>query len=145
MKLSELGIEYPAAPEFEVYGLSSNSRTATRGCLFAALPGSSCHGAEFVSDAAERGAAAVLTDAEGLRIARDLADTSGIRIAAVDNPRAALALAASRWFGGAPETIVAVTGTNGKTSVVSICRQIWQLTGRAAASFGTLGIQGAMV
>ncbi len=141
--LAELGLGRTGCPDFSVSGLSSSSRTVVRGELFAALPGSRCHGARFVEDAAERGAAAVLTDSEGQMIAADRADQAGLPLVVVDNPRAALAVAASRWFGKGPDTVAAVTGTNGKTSVVSICQQIWQLNGRAAASFGTLGVQGA--
>ena len=58
----------------------------------------------------------------------------------VADARAALALAAARFFPRQPETIVAVTGTSGKTSVAAFVRQIWAALGREAASLGTIGI-----
>jgi len=57
-----------------------------------------------------------------------------------DNPRRRFSLLAARFFAGQPETVAAVTGTNGKTSVVSFLRQIWTRLGRQAASLGTLGV-----
>jgi UDP-N-acetylmuramoyl-L-alanyl-D-glutamate--2,6-diaminopimelate ligase len=59
-----------------------------------------------------------------------------------DNPRRLLSLVAARYFGPQPETIVAVTGTNGKTSVSVFVRQIWAAMGFRAASLGTIGIVG---
>ena len=61
-----------------------------------------------------------------------------------DQPRRALAVAASRFFGGQPEVMVAVTGTNGKTSVASFTRQIWEALGETAVNFGTVGVEGAV-
>ncbi|RVD69685.1 UDP-N-acetylmuramoyl-L-alanyl-D-glutamate--2,6-diaminopimelate ligase, partial [Mesorhizobium sp. M4A.F.Ca.ET.029.04.2.1] len=58
----------------------------------------------------------------------------------VDDPRLALALSAARFFGRQPETMVAVTGTSGKTSVAAFTRQIWEQAGLAAASIGTTGV-----
>jgi UDP-N-acetylmuramoyl-L-alanyl-D-glutamate--2,6-diaminopimelate ligase len=59
---------------------------------------------------------------------------------AVDDPRLALALSAARYFGKQPQTMVAVTGTSGKTSVAAFTRQIWEQAGYAAASIGTTGV-----
>ena len=61
-----------------------------------------------------------------------------------DNPRRALAIAARRFFGSQPEVMVAVTGTNGKTSVASFTRQIWEALGETAVNFGTVGVEGAV-
>ncbi len=60
-----------------------------------------------------------------------------------EDPRAALAWAAALWFGAQPETMVAVTGTNGKTSVATFTRQIWIALGHAAINIGTTGVEGA--
>ncbi|MCP1169190.1 UDP-N-acetylmuramoyl-L-alanyl-D-glutamate--2,6-diaminopimelate ligase, partial [Limimaricola sp. ASW11-118] len=91
----------------------------------------------------ERGAAAILTDAEGARIAAPaLAGTSAALVVA-EEPRQALARAAALWFGPAPETVIAVTGTNGKTSVSTFARQIWTALGRRAVNLGTTGVEGA--
>jgi UDP-N-acetylmuramoyl-L-alanyl-D-glutamate--2,6-diaminopimelate ligase len=59
---------------------------------------------------------------------------------ATPNPRRALALAAAKFFPRQPQTIAAVTGTSGKTSVAAFTRQIWQRLGHASASIGTIGL-----
>ena len=64
------------------------------------------------------------------------------KIISVENPRRILALAASRFYDRQPETIIAVTGTNGKTSVSVFVRQIWEAMGFRAASLGTIGVVG---
>ncbi|KIC13428.1 Mur ligase family protein, partial [Leisingera sp. ANG-DT] len=60
-----------------------------------------------------------------------------------EDPRQTLAYAAALWFGGQPQTVVAVTGTNGKTSVATFVRQIWSELGYEAVNMGTTGIEGA--
>ena len=141
--LASLGLTDARNPDFKVSGIAASSQAAASGFLFAALPGTNMHGAEFAAEAVERGASAILTDAAGKtdrsRTAlwkRGSAHRSG------NAARRAFA-GGSAVFGASPETVVAVTGTNGKTSVVSMCRQIWQQLGRHAASAGTLGIEGA--
>jgi UDP-N-acetylmuramoyl-L-alanyl-D-glutamate--2,6-diaminopimelate ligase len=133
-----------SGPLPEITGLSVDSRRTEPGHLFAALPGSAAHGGDFIPYALRMGAVAVLTDAEGLRRAE--AEIGPLRVPAVvhDNPRRALALAAARWSGAQPETVVAVTGTNGKTSVASFTRQIWEDLGERAVNFGTTGVEGAV-
>ena len=74
-------------------------------------------------------AAAILTDPEGARIAADVLADYDVALIVTQDPRAALAFASALWFGAQPETMVAVTGTNGKTSVASFTRQIWQEAG----------------
>ncbi len=64
----------------------------------------------------------------------------GVACILVDDARHALARAAATFHPGQPETIVAITGTSGKTSVAAFCRQIWLALGHAAASLGTIGI-----
>lgn len=102
--------------------------------VFFALAGSKADGSAYAADAASRGAAAIVTGKS--------AAVSGLSIPvlAVDDPRHALALAAARFFEGQPETMVAVTGTAGKTSVAAFTRQIWEQAGFAAASIGTTGV-----
>jgi UDP-N-acetylmuramoyl-L-alanyl-D-glutamate--2,6-diaminopimelate ligase len=119
------------AGDLEVTGLSSDSRKVTPGTLFAALAGTKADGSAFIGDAAARGAVAA--------IASHPAD-AGIPVLAVSNPRRLLALAAARFYGAQPETMVAVTGTAGKTSVASFTRQIWAFAGHAAAQIGTTGV-----
>jgi UDP-N-acetylmuramoyl-L-alanyl-D-glutamate--2,6-diaminopimelate ligase len=55
-------------------------------------------------------------------------------------PRRAFAQLAAQFFRPVPETVVAVTGTNGKTSIVEMTRQLWRMAGERAASIGTLGV-----
>ena len=135
MRLSELIEGNGAAAEIEVVGLSADSREVRPGYLFAALSGSQADGAAFIDDAIEHGAVAVLAR-PGTRMAR-----SAVRLVVDDNPRRRLARMAARFHGRQPQDVVAVTSTNGKTSVVSFTRQIWSALGHAAASFGTLGIE----
>lgn len=118
----------------EFSGLSSDSRSVAPGDLFFALAGTRTSGSRFIEQAAGRGAvAAVVGRGEG-------SDDAPLPLIAVDDPRRALALAAAAFFGAQPATMVAVTGTSGKTSVASFTRQIWEQAGKAAASIGTTGV-----
>ncbi|RME16536.1 MAG: UDP-N-acetylmuramoyl-L-alanyl-D-glutamate--2,6-diaminopimelate ligase, partial [Alphaproteobacteria bacterium] len=142
--LSALGLTAQGGRDVEVTGLSVDSRKTRPGHLFAALPGSRAHGAAFVEDALRLGAAAVLTDPAGAEIARPaLAEHPHVAQVIVEDPRAALASAAALFFGAQPRVAVAVTGTNGKTSVATFTRQIWERLGEAAANIGTTGVEGA--
>ena len=107
------------------------------------VPGSRMHGAEFIEYALRMDAAAILTDAEGARIAAAELAGSDAAVVVSDQPRETLSRAAALFFGAQPETMVAVTGTNGKTSVSSFVRQIWIEMGIAAVNLGTTGVEGA--
>ncbi len=126
-----------------VTGLELDSRAVRPGHLFAALPGSRVHGAEFIPYALRMGATAILTDPQGAAEAEGALVGSDAVLVVVPDPRLALAQAAARWFDAQPEVIVAVTGTNGKSSVASFTRQIWAALGREAANLGTTGVEGA--
>jgi UDP-N-acetylmuramoyl-L-alanyl-D-glutamate--2,6-diaminopimelate ligase len=129
----------------ELTGLSVDSRQTEPGHLFAGLPGARMHGAEFIPYALRMGAVAVLTDPEGFAIAeRELGTPLPVPAVVSDQPRRSLAIAASRWFGGQPDVVVAVTGTNGKTSVASFTRQLWEVLDEQAVNFGTVGVEGAV-
>ena len=137
MKLSEFTGILPvsgAAGDLAVTGLTADSRQVRPGFLFFALSGSKADGAGFAADAASRGAAAIVA----LRGA--IKTIGSTPVVEVDEPRLALALSAARFFGGQPQTTVAVTGTSGKTSVAAFTRQIWEHAGLAAASIGTTGV-----
>jgi len=121
--------DLPADPE--IAGVTADSRKVRPGFLFAALPGSKVDGAEFAARAVAAGAAAVIAD-------RDLG--LSVPTVATPDPRRAYALAAANFWGRQPQTCVAVTGTNGKTSVANFCRQIFARAGRTSASMGTLGV-----
>ena len=137
-RLAELFNDTIALPEdsggLAVSGLSADSRAIKAGMVFAALPGTKADGAQFVPQAIEAGAVAILagTDARF--------DDPGIPVIRVADPRRALALAAARYFGAQPGHVVAITGTNGKTSVAVFLRQIWERAGHLAASWGTTGL-----
>lgn len=137
MKLSQFSTALPVLPEqgeVVVTGLTSDSREVAPGFLFAALQGVRADGAAFALDAVRRGASAVIA-ARGA-VTADI----GAPLIEVDDPRRALALAAALFYGAQPQTMVAVTGTSGKTSVASFTRQIWAEAGFAAASIGTTGV-----
>ena len=139
--LAALGLTAQAAREVEVTNIAVDSREVTPGTLFFALPGSNTHGATYVDRVIEAGAVAVLTDAEGAQIATDAIGDAALIIA--EDPRQTLAQTACLWFGPHPGTLVAVTGTNGKTSVSTFCRQIWEDLGLAGVNLGTTGVEGA--
>ena len=142
--LAALGLTAQGGADAEISGLSVDSRKTRPGHLFAALPGTRVHGAEFIQYALRMGAAAVLTDPEGARLAHDvLFENPSVALVVTEDPRAALAYAAALFYGRQPPVMVAVTGTNGKTSVASFTRQIWQLLGHEAANIGTTGVEGA--
>ena len=121
------------AGDCEISGVTADSRKVKPGFLFAALPGAKADGAAFAAQAAEAGAAAVIAGQpiQGL----------SIPVIEVADPRRTYALAAAAFWGAQPQTCVAVTGTNGKTSVAAFCRQIFNSAGRRAASMGTLGVR----
>ncbi len=126
-----------------ITGLSVDSRKTLPGHLFFALPGVNAHGAEFVKYALRMGAAAVVTDAAGAALLEDEGGCN-VPVFVVKDPRLTLAKAAAAWFGAQPDVMVAVTGTNGKTSVASFTRQIWEALGLRAVNFGTAGVEGAV-
>ena len=142
-RLSDLGLTARAGRDPALSGLTADSRAVRAGMLFAALPGTSVHGATFIGAALEQGAAAVLTDTAGAKLAVEALAETDVALVVVEDSRAALACAAALWFGAQPEVMVAVTGTNGKTSVATFTRQIWAALGHEAINIGTTGIEGA--
>ncbi|MEM1352689.1 MAG: Mur ligase family protein, partial [Pseudomonadota bacterium] len=140
--LSQLGLTALGGRQAAVSGLAVDSRDVRDGFLFAAMPGTKLHGAEFIEYALRMGAVAVLSDAEGLAIAADVLAGKDVAVIQSEAPREALARTAALWFGAQPEIMIAVTGTNGKTSVATFVRQIWQLLGHKAINLGTTGIEG---
>ncbi|MDP1556553.1 MAG: UDP-N-acetylmuramoyl-L-alanyl-D-glutamate--2,6-diaminopimelate ligase [Hyphomonas sp.] len=133
MKLKDL---FPLAEngETEILGMTADSRKVEPGFLFAALKGSVHDGKAFAPMAIQKGAAAILSDGS--------AEAGSTAHVVADEPRRALALAAKRFHAAQPETVVAITGTNGKSSTVDFARQIWSRAGLKAASMGTLGAIG---
>lgn len=119
--------------ETPVTGLTADSRKIEPGFVFAALKGVVADGRDYIPGAVKAGAIGV--------IGHDLPDFDGVAIE-VEEPRLALAQASARFYTAQPATIVAITGTNGKSSTVDFLRQIWASSGLKAASLGTLGAIG---
>ena len=128
MTLRELGFD----SDVLVSGLTCDSREVKPNYIFAALPGTVTDGRKYIEGAIEKGAGAILS-------------TSGLDLPipylASDNPRLDYAKMAAKFYAGQPKTLVAMTGTNGKSSTVEFLRQIWAFSGKQAACFGTLGVQ----
>jgi UDP-N-acetylmuramoyl-L-alanyl-D-glutamate--2,6-diaminopimelate ligase len=121
--------------DFDIRDVTSDSRKAEAKSLFVAIAGTKDDGLRFVTDAIRAGASAVMAEK-----VPPVPLPDGVAFVRVGNARRALAIAASRLFKHQPDTIAAVTGTSGKTSVAAFTRQIWESTGEAAASIGTIGL-----
>jgi len=117
-----------------ITGLTSDSREVRAGYVFAAFPGAKQDGRQFIEEAIKKGAVAILAP-EGTTV-----DSRNAVILEDKNPRRSFAKMAAAFFGKQMDVIVAVTGTNGKSSTVNFCRQMWQSMEHAAASLGTIGI-----
>lgn len=141
--LAELGLTAKGGGEVRVTGLSVDSREVKEGHLFFALPGTRVHGGQYIQYAVRMKAGAILTDREGATIAADVLTESKVPLIVAEDPRETLAFAAALWFEDQPEVMVAVTGTNGKTSVANFTRQLWVEMGSEAVNIGTTGIEGA--
>jgi len=135
MRLSELTGSNDRASGIEVAGITADSRAVMPGYVFAALRGLRTDGTRFIPDAIEQGAVAVLAPS-GVTVKED-----DVVLVSDDNPRRRLALMAARFYPRQPETIVAVTGTNGKTSTADFAAQIWSRLGVNGGSLGTLGLR----
>ena len=124
----------PHCAGLDIAGVTSDSRKVKPGFLFVAIAGAKADGAHFACAAAAAGSIAVAAEQrpDGL--------PAGVAFVPVNDARRALALAAAKFFPRQPQTIAAVTGTSGKTSVAAFTRQIWTSLGFAAASIGTVGL-----
>lgn len=134
LRLSEI-LRRDLAADPEITAVTADSRKVVPGALFVALPGSQADGRAFIPQALAKGAAAILAPSDTPAGAAPVLVPSG-------DVHRAYALAARSFYGAQPRTCVAITGTNGKTSVANFCRQIWASLGLTAASMGTLGVVG---
>lgn len=128
------GIALPegAGAAANVTGFAIDHRKVAPGTVFGAFVGARFNGEDFIADAVKAGAVAV--------VARPEARVEGAIHIADASPRRAFARLAAPFFAPVPEMLVAVTGTNGKTSTVEMTRQLWRMAGFRAASIGTLGV-----
>ncbi|MBC9032370.1 UDP-N-acetylmuramoyl-L-alanyl-D-glutamate--2,6-diaminopimelate ligase [Sphingomonas sp. JC676] len=115
-----------------VTGFAIDHRKVAPGTIFGAFEGARFNGEDFIPAAVKAGAIAI--------VARPEAVVEGALHVADANPREKFARLAAKFFAPFPETAVAVTGTNGKTSTVEMTRQLWRMAGFHAASIGTLGV-----
>lgn len=118
--------------EARVTGFAIDHRKVAPGTIFGAFPGARVNGEDFIPAAVAAGAIAV--------VSRPGVTVSGALHITADPARAMFARLAARYFAPFPATVVAVTGTNGKTSTAELTRQLWHLAGHVAASIGTLGV-----
>ena len=136
MKLASLtarvGVELGEAGDSAVTGFAIDHRKVAPGTVFGAFRGARFNAEDFIPAAVEAGALAI--------VAREEARVEGAVHIASQVPRQTFAQLAAGFFKPVPDTIVAVTGTNGKTSTAEMTRQIWRMAGLRAASIGTLGV-----
>ncbi len=115
-----------------VTGFAIDHRKVAPGTVFGAFRGARFNGEDYIAEAVSHGAIAVVSSPE--------ARVEGAVHIADQEPRRAFARLAAKFFGPFPETVIAVTGTNGKTSNVELVRQLWRMAGHPSASIGTLGV-----
>ncbi|MBN9787103.1 UDP-N-acetylmuramoyl-L-alanyl-D-glutamate--2,6-diaminopimelate ligase [Pseudonocardia sp. TMWB2A] len=133
MRLSVLAPDVtPLYADANVTGFAIDHRKVAPGTIFGAFKGARVNGEDFIADAVRAGAVAVVASPD-VRV-------EGAAHIADPEPRRRFAALAARFFAPFPATVVAVTGTNGKTSNVELTRQLWNLAGHNAASIGTLGV-----
>jgi len=140
--LDGLEVVGTADPAAEVAGIAVDSREVRPGFVFVAVPGTRLDGAAFAQYAIRQGAVAVVATLAGLETIRATVPDLPVPVFLSETPRAVLARMAARWHGAQPDTVAAVTGTNGKTSVAQFLMQIWRASGHEAAALGTLGVTG---
>ncbi len=132
-ELLEGSLEGVEIEPVRVAGVNCDSRAIAIGEAFFALPGSVAHGDSFAAKAVERGARVIVSD-------REASVKLDVPTIVVKDVRKAYAKAAALTCGEQPQMMMGITGTNGKTSVASFVRQIWQAIGIKGATIGTLGM-----
>ncbi|WP_089249213.1 UDP-N-acetylmuramoyl-L-alanyl-D-glutamate--2,6-diaminopimelate ligase [Rhodococcoides kyotonense] len=123
-----------------VTGVDLRAQDIRSGDLFAALPGSSVHGATFVGDALERGAAAILTDSAGLEIVREKYTPLPVPVLVHDAPRSVLGTISALVYGNPSEhmTVIGITGTSGKTTTSYLLEAALTAAGKVTGLIGTI-------
>ena len=133
-----------SAPDVPITGVTLRGQDALPGDLFAALPGSSSHGAEFTATAIEHGAVAVLTDADGLAVIhRALGESAPVPVLVHPAPRSVLGELAAAVYGHPSDRVVVlgVTGTSGKTTTTHLIEAGLQSAERTPGLIGTVGVR----
>ena len=127
-----LGVEFQS--ELKVTGVTNKDSEVLAGDLFLAMPGANAHGASFAQSAIQKGAVAVLTDAQGASM------VSGAPVLVVADVRSCGAIVASSLYKDPTRDLhsIGITGTNGKTTVTTLLHQIFQSAGRDSGLIGTV-------
>ncbi|MFF2654649.1 UDP-N-acetylmuramoyl-L-alanyl-D-glutamate--2,6-diaminopimelate ligase [Streptomyces sp. NPDC058045] len=130
----KLGVS--ATAEAAVTGITHDSRAVRPGDIYAALPGARLHGADFAAQAADLGAAAVLTDPSGA----ERAAATGLPVLVVDHPRAHMGELAATVYGhpGRDLLQIGITGTSGKTTTAYLVQGGLTAGGDLPALIGTV-------
>ena len=115
-----------------VNGISGNSKNVKNDYVFVAIKGIQFNGSDFINEAKENGAFLIITDKSE---DKTVISTNEI------STRLVYTILLASFYNKQPKEIIGVTGTNGKTSTVEFCRQLWVQAGWKAASMGTLGIK----
>lgn len=130
------------ARDLFVSELSMDSRAVSTGGVFVALQGGTQHGLDFALQAQDGGAAAILWDATAAEFTHPALKQLRVPCFRISNLRAGLGQMAARLYPlERPLRVIAVTGTNGKTSSVQLFAQALSFHGMACACIGTLGVQ----
>ena len=132
------GVQYASEGNLvglQVSGACADSKTVQPGNVFFCIKGKHCNGGDYMEQAVRRGAKAVVCECACRSVPK------GIPLITVKNTRSAYAIALSKIYGYDKEKtkIIAVTGTNGKTTVCSMISSALNLSGRKCAFIGTLG------
>lgn len=152
MRLSDLCAQFlgrnvqdglAVAQDLFIFGVTDDSRDVRFGYIFCAIPGTASNGLEYCANAAAKGAQAIVVPDETPEDVLGLSDYERAKIVVLKVPdvRRFYASLAAHFHPARPSTLVAVTGTNGKTSTVSFLRDLWVNDGRNALSLGTLGLR----
>ncbi|MFF4953561.1 UDP-N-acetylmuramoyl-L-alanyl-D-glutamate--2,6-diaminopimelate ligase [Streptomyces chattanoogensis] len=139
----QLGTPAPAgASDVQVTGITHDSRAVRPGDVYAALPGARLHGADFVAQAADLGAAAILTDPAGAARALE----TGLPVLAVENPRARMGALAVSIYGAPGEDLlqIGITGTSGKTTTAYLIEGGLRAAAAKKADGGLTGLIGTV-
>ncbi|WP_310767528.1 UDP-N-acetylmuramoyl-L-alanyl-D-glutamate--2,6-diaminopimelate ligase [Mycobacterium sp. Z3061] len=138
---AQIGAPSPAGPDVTVTGVTLRGQDVQPGDLFAALPGSTTHGARHAGDAIGRGAVAVLTDADGVTAMGPHA--AAVPVLVHPAPRSVLGGLAATAYGRPSDrvTVIGITGTSGKTTTTYLVEAGLRAGGRVAGLVGTIGIR----
>lgn len=132
-----IGVQADAGPDFDITGVTEDSRRVRGGTLFVAVHGGHLDGHDFAQQVVQSGAVAILGDRQDITALHD------VPYIYCPAPRAAAGLVAHALAGNPTRdmTVVGITGTNGKSSTAFLTQAVLQHAGHSTANFGTLGYE----